>query len=196
MSRYTGPKAKLCKRVGANIFGSPKYDAILAKEDSKRKTFKKASEYSLQLKEKQLARYMYGVTEKQFKKYFDKAYKSKEVTGIGLLRLLERRMDNAIYRAGLAATRIQARQMVSHGHFELNGHKITVPSAIMKPGDSIVLRKKVHSSPLYVGFDKAESAAWMKLDGKNKTITIERIPEDDEIEKSIKVQLIVEYYSR
>ena len=196
MGRYTGPKGKLCKRVGAHIYGTPKYDAILSKSLEKRGFSKKASEFSVQLKEKQLARYMYGISEKQFKKYFQKAYNAQGVTGIELLRNLERRIDNVIYRAGLAETRPQARQMIAHGHFELNGHKITVPSINVRPEDTLILRKKIQSSPLYVGFSEAKPLKWLKVDAKQKSVIIDRLPEDDELEKSINVQLIVEFYSR
>ena len=195
MGRYTGAKGKICKRVGANIYGSAKYDAILAKA-SKKRMMKKPSEFALQLTEKQKARFMFGVSEKQFKKYFTKAVHSKGVTGVELLRNLERRLDNVLYRAGLAETRPQARQMASHGHFELNGHKVTVPSVIVRPGDELVLRKKMQSSPLYVGFGEVDSAKWLKIDGKKKTIVVDRLPEDDELEQTVNVQLIVEFYSR
>lgn len=196
MGRYLGSKAKICKRVGANIYGTPKYDAILAKASSKKKTMKKSSEYGTQLLEKQKARFMFGISEKQFERYFEKALHSQGVTGAELLRSLERRLDNVIYRAGLAQTRPQARQMASHGHFELNGHKVTVPSIAVRPGDVITLRKKMETSPLYVGFGEVESLKWLKIDAKKKTVTVERLPEEDELERTIAVQLIVEYYSR
>ena len=196
MGRYIGAKAKICKRFGVNIFGSPKYDAILGKKTAKRGVSKKPSEYALQLREKQMARFMYGLSEKQFKKYFQKAQRSSGITGIELLRTLEGRIDNVLFRAGLAATRSQARQMISHGHFEMNGHKVTVPSVLVRPGDELVLRKKMQSSPLYVGFSELKPVKWVKADTKKKSLVIDRLPEDDEIEQSINVQLIVEFYSR
>jgi len=196
MGRYLGPKAKLCKRVGVNIFGSAKYTKILAKYKQVKRGFKKVSEYSVQLKEKQLARYMYGVSEKQFKRYFNKASRAEGVTGMELLRFLERRIDNVLYRAGFALTRPQARQMISHGHFELNGQRITVPSVMIKVGDIITLRKKMHNSPLYVVVSSLKPAKWIKFDSKKNSIEITRIPQDDELEKVINEQSIVEYYSR
>lgn len=196
MGRYLGSKVKICKRVGANIYGNPKYDAILAKKTAKKGISRKPSEYSLQLKEKQLARYMFGVSEKQFKKYFQKAYRNDGVTGTELLKNLETRVDNIIYRSGVAESRPQARQMISHGHFELNGRRITVPSITVRAGDTLTLRKKIQSSPLYVGFSEAKPLKWLKVEGKKKSIILDRIPEDDELEQSINVQLIVEYYSR
>jgi small subunit ribosomal protein S4 len=197
MGRYLGSKVKICKRVGANIYGNPKYDAILAKKKVKRGMAKKPSEYSVQLKEKQLARFMFGISEKQFRKYFQKAYQSEGVTGTELLKNLESRVDNIIYRSGLAESRPQARQMISHGHFELNGRKITIPSISIKGGDELCLRKKMHNSPLYVGFAEASSSVkWLKLEAKKKSLLCERPPEDDEIEQSINVQFIVEFYSR
>ncbi|PCI24469.1 30S ribosomal protein S4 [Candidatus Peregrinibacteria bacterium] len=195
MGRFIGPKAKICKRFEANIFGSPKFDRILAKMPKKRR-MKRPSDYGNQLKEKQIARFTYGLSEKQFSKYYKMAYNSKEVTGETLLRVLETRLDNLIYRAGLASTRSQARQMVGHGHFEMKGYKVTVPSILVKAGDVITLRKKMQSSPLYVGFGETDSMKWMEVDKKAKSITVGRLPEADELEKTINVQLIVEYYSR
>ncbi len=196
MGRYTGSMSRLCKRVGVNIVGTPKFDAILAKHFSKRKRARKPSEYALQLREKQLARYMFGISEKQFKKYFLKAHKSQGVTGAELLRNLERRADNVLYRAGIAVTRKDARQMISHGHFELNGHKITIPSILVEPEDILILRKKMETSPRYVGFSQATPLKWIKIDHKKKSLTIERLPEDDELEQIINVQAIIEFYSR
>lgn len=196
MGRYTGSKAKICKRVGANIYGNPKYDAILAKSASKKKGVKKPSEYSLQLREKQMARFMFGISEKQFQTYFRKALKGQGVTGVELIRSLERRVDNVLFRSGVAQTRLQARQMASHGHFELNGHKITIPSISLRPGDVLVLRKCMETSPLYVAFAEAQPVKWVALDTKKKSLTIDRLPEADELEQSINAQLIVEFYSR
>jgi small subunit ribosomal protein S4 len=195
MGRYIGSKSRLCKRVGVNIFDNPKFTNILAKK-SKKKFTKKLSEYAVQLKEKQLARYMYSISEKQFKAYFKKANNKEGVTGTELLKLLERRLDNVLYRSGLAETRNQARQMVSHGHFQYNGNKVTVPSVLVKEGDKIVLRKKMQTSPLYVGFGSVKPAKWIQVNSKDKTLTIDRMPEDDELEQIINVQKIVEFYSR
>jgi small subunit ribosomal protein S4 len=185
----------LVKRVGVNIFGNPKFDALLAKK-SKKRMAKKPSEYALQLKEKQTARYLFNISEKQFRKYFDMAYKGEGVTGIELLRLLERRLDNVLFRVGIAETRAQARQMISHGHFEYNGNRVNVPSVLVKPGDVLTLRKSMQSSPLYVRFTGASAIKWASLDAKAKTLLVDRLPEDDELEQLVNVQLIVEFYSR
>ncbi len=195
MGVYKKSRSNLCKRVGRNITNNPKFDAIVDKYKKIRRRGK-PSEYSRQLTEKQLARYTYMVSEQQFKKAFNKAMKSDGITGVELLRNLEKRLDNLIYRSGIASSRTQARQIVSHGHFELNGHKVTIPSIEIKVGDKLVLRSKMHSSPLYVGFGEMQSAKWIKTDKKNKSIIVERIPEDDDLEQGINTQLIVEFYSR
>src|SRR3989338_5813556 len=133
MSRYTGPRARHCRRFGVNIYGSDKYDKVLAKRNYPagmhgKNLFGKKSEYRKQLDEKQKARFMYGITERQFRNYYLKAERSTGVTGEELLRLLECRLDNVIYRAGFAATRAQARQMACHGLMMVNGKRVTIPS--------------------------------------------------------------------
>ncbi|MBU1935299.1 30S ribosomal protein S4, partial [Patescibacteria group bacterium] len=141
--RYTGPKAKLCRRLGANLFGTEKYTKILRKRQSKPgihgSKFSKKTEYGRQLDEKQKARFVFGLSERQFSNYFQKANSQTGDTGQNLLRLLERRLDNVIYVSQFAETRMQARQMVSHGHFKLNGRRVDIPSILMRPGDKIEL---------------------------------------------------------
>lgn len=197
MSRYTGPRVKLCKRLGVNIFFTNKCQKALGKVQKGRQGGRKTlSDFGQQLREKQVARFMFGVTEKQFSLYFEKASRLEGVTGTELLRLLERRLDNVLFRAGIADTRAQARQMVSHGHFDLNGRRVTVPSIQVRPGDVLTLRSKMQSSPLYVGFGELDSMKWLSVNASKKTVSVERLPEDDELEQIINAQLIVEYYSR
>ena len=202
--RYTGPKARLCRRLGVNLFGSEKYTKIIRRRQNKpgmhggRSRFSKPTEYGLQLEEKQKARFIFGISEKQFRNYFSKANSQDGDTGENLLRLLERRLDNVIYVSQFANTRMQARQMVSHGHFRLNGRRIDIPSAIVKPGDKIELNPKLKNSPLYTGLEKLKdySPKWLSVDLKKMTIEVIALPEKDDLEKSIDSQLIVEFYSR
>jgi small subunit ribosomal protein S4 len=202
--RYLGPKAKLCRKYHANLFGTAKYTKILEKRPGKpgmhgdKGKFGKLSEFGAQLFEKNKARALFGISERQFKNYFAKAAKAKGETGESLLRLLEMRLDNLVYVSQFAVTRVQARQMVSHGHFMLNGKRVNIPSIQVRPGDKIELREKIKSSPLYAGFDKLKdfSPKWLKVDLKKVAVEVSSIPEKDELEKSIDSQAIVEFYSR
>ena len=205
MATYRGAKAKLCRRLGINLFGAQKYNKILTKKGYPpgmhgRSKFSKPSEYGKQLLEKQKARFMYNVSEKQFSKYYKKADKMNGVTGEELLRLLERRLDNVIYRAGFATTRFQARQMVSHGHFMLNGRRINVPSAQIRVGDKIQARKRSQSSKMFetalAANEKYQVPGWLQVTTKDLSIEVKRLPEKDELEQAIASQLIVEYYSK
>jgi small subunit ribosomal protein S4 len=203
MSRYTGPKARHCRRFGINIYGSDKYDKILAKRDYPpgvhgKGRFRKKSEYGKQLIEKQKTRFAFGITEKQFRRYYEKAERSTEITGQQLLKLLELRADNVVYRAGLARTRPQARQMVNHGLLKLNGQRISTPSIALKVGDKITVRPKTKNSNLFEGIDKQkdESPKWLKVDLSNLSIEIIADPDKDDFEGMIDPQLIVEYYSK
>ena len=205
MSRYTGPKARLCRRFGTNIFGPDKYDKILAKRNFPpgmhgQGRFAKKSEFAKQLMEKQKARYMFGLSEKQFRHYYEKADRSDMVTGDGLLTFLERRLDNVLFRAGFGVSRPQTRQMISHGLFNLNGRRVTVPSIQVKIGDKITLRPRSANSPLFAnlksGKEKIKPPTWLNSDLKNLTIEVMSNPEKDELEQSIESQLIVEFYSK
>jgi small subunit ribosomal protein S4 len=200
--RYTGPKAKLCRRLGVNLFGTEKYTKILRNRQSKPGVhgakFSKKSEYGRQLEEKQKARYLFGVSEKQTAGYMTKANSQKGDTGENFLRLFERRLDNVIYVSQFAVTRPQARQMVAHGHFKLNGRRVDIPSILVRPGDRIEIVEKFKKSPLYADLDKLKdySPKWLKVDLKNLTLEVLALPEKDDLEKSIDSQLIVEFYSR
>ncbi len=202
--RYTGPKARLCRRHRANLFGTAKYTKILERRMGKpgahgsRASFSKTSEYGLQLSEKQKARILFGTSEKQFSNYFKKASKMSGETGENLLRLLELRLDNLVYVSQFAVTRMQARQMISHGHFRLNGRRVDIPSIIVRPSDKIELMEKQKNSPLYSGLDKLKdySPKWLKVDLKKIAVEVLSLPEKGDLEKSIDSQLIVEFYSR
>lgn len=206
--RYTWPKKKLCRREGINLFGTEKYDLEKGKRGLLRG--RKGSEFGTQLRKKQLAKRMFGLSEKQFLSYFKKAQKSTAsgTTWEKMLTLLELRLDNVIYRSGFARTRMQSRQFVSHAHFMVNGVKVTVPSISLKVGDVIELRTKLKESPLYKSLleelaefakDKKgsiSSAKWIDVDIKNLKITITAIPEKEDFEQIIDIQKIVEFYSK
>ncbi len=200
--RYTGPKAKLCRRLGVNLFGTEKYTKILRNRQSKPGVhgakFTKQSEYGRQLAEKQKARYIFGVSEKKNQRYMKKAMAQSGDTGQNFLCLFERRLDNVVYVSQFAVTRPQARQMVTHGHFKLNGRRVDIPSILVKPGDVIELIPKFSKSPLYADLVKLKdySPKWLTVDLKKLSIEVLALPEKDDLEKSIDSQLIVEYYSR
>lgn len=200
--RYTGPKAKLCRRLGVNLYGTEKYTKILRNRQSKPGVhgakFTKKSEYGRQLDEKQKARYLFGVSEKQLSSYMKKAVSQVGDTGQNFLRLLECRLDNVIYVSQLAVTRPQARQMVTHGHFKLNGRRVDIPSIQVRPGDKIELLARFAKSPLYADLANLKdfSPKWLKVDLKKLSLEVLALPEQDDLEKSIDSQLIVEFYSR
>lgn len=203
--RYTGPKARQCRREGVNLFGSPKYQKILARAQNipgmhGGKRLGKMTEYAKQLREKQKAKRMFGLSEKQFRKYFDLADRSKAVTGDRLLELLERRLDNVVYRAGLAMTRMQARQFVSHGLFTVNGRRVDIPSIQVREGDVIEVRDSRKKSPVFKsnkeeleGYDVPD---WLKVDAGALKIEVIGLPEAKHFEQMINTQPIVEFYSR
>lgn len=161
---------------------------------------KKMSEYGMQLREKQKAKFIYGVLEKQFRKYYEKAKTMSGITGENLLILLERRADNIVYRMGLAATRRQARQIVSHGHILVNGKKMNIPSALLKAGDVVTIKEKSRGTVLFKGMAETATAldvpAWITFDAQNLSGTIERLPNREEIDVPVEEQMIVELYSR
>ena len=206
--RYTWPKKKLCRREGVNLFGTEKYD--LNKWKRSPLGSRKTSEYGTQLRKKQLAKRMFGLSEKQFVSYFKKAYKSKAegTTWEKMLKLLELRLDNVVYRAGFARTRMQSRQFTNHAHFTLNGVKVSIPSISLKVWDVIELREKMKESPLYKWLleelaefakenkGKITNCKWIDVDTKKLTITIKSLPEKDDFEQIIDIQKIVEFYSK
>lgn len=206
--RYTWPKKKLCRREGVNLFWTEKYD--LSKWWKAPLRSRKTSEFGIQLRKKQLAKRMFWLSEKQFASYFKKAQKSKAnwTTWEKMLKLLELRLDNVVYRAGFARTRMQSRQFTSHAHFNVNGVKVTIPSISLKVWDVIELREKMKESPLYKGLieelaefakenkGKITNCKWIDVDIKKLTITVKSLPEKDDFEQIIDIQKIVEFYSK
>ncbi|MDY0319181.1 MAG: 30S ribosomal protein S4 [Candidatus Cloacimonadaceae bacterium] len=205
MARYTGPKAKVCRRFGENIFGTNKYDRILAKRkypsgQHGRMMRRKMSDYGIHLREKQKLRLTYCLMEKQFKNYFTKAAKASGVTGDNLMQLLERRLDNVIYRLGFASTRMQSRQFVTHGHFMVNGKKVDIPSFLVKAGDIIEVRPKSRGMKMLVeAMERSETTSpysWLTVDKENMRGSFDQIPVASEIPVSVDLRLIVEFYSK
>lgn len=204
MSRYRGPVTRLSRRLGLMLFtnGESKTKAFNKKNykpgEHGQKRFTKISEYNKQLQEKQKARFMYGISEKQCRKYYGLAAKSSEVTGIQFMKLLEQRLDNVIYRAGLAETRPQARQMVSHGIVKYKGRKAKTPSIQVKNGDTFEIREKRKDSKLFENIKKGKGKTpkWLTVDLKSLKGEVVAMPDKDDIEKGIESQLITEFYSK
>ena len=212
MARYTGPVCKLCRREGEKLFlkgdrcFSPKCAmekrAYPPGQHGRMAQWKrsKASDFGAQLRAKQKARRVYGVLEKQFRRYYKQALKARGVTGLTLLQILESRLDNVIYRMGFASSRAQARQLVSHGHFMVNDRRTDVPSMQIRPGDVIEVRegsrKKVIIKELMALAEERPAPDWIKRDVKKMSGGIDRLPERTEIDANLNEQLIVEYYSR
>lgn len=204
MSRYTGPVTRISRRLGVALFtnGESKNKAYSKKNykpgQHGQKRFAQMSEYSKQLFEKQKARFMFGLSEKQSRKYYQMATKSNEITGIKYLSLIEQRLDNVVYRAGLAQTRPQARQIVNHGLIRLNGKRAKVPSILVKVGDKFEIREKSKDSKLFEELKKAKHKApkWIKVELSGLKGEITGVPDKDDIENIIEHQLITEYYSK
>ena len=205
MARDHSPIVKQSRREGYAL--APKAHKVMAHKtgipgEHADMRMRSGSLYLAQLREKQKVRRTYGLLEKQFARLMKEAQRSKGMTGIKLLEYLERRMDNTIYRAGFATTRRQARQLVSHGHFLLNGRRVDVPSIRLKPGDTIEVRPRSVKSeyfknlPNIVGASNQTPLSWLKSDAKKMKIEVTGLPKREEAEAGINEQLIVEYYSR
>lgn len=203
--RYTGPKARLCRREGMDLFGSPKYGKVMGKRSGipgmhGAKRMGKLTEYAKQLREKQKAKRIFGLSEKQFRRTFDKATRSVGITGDVLLQLLERRFDNALFRAGFALTRMQARQFASHGLFMVNGRRVDVPSLQLRVGDVIEVRSKSKGSTVFKKnfeeLEKYDAPSWLKVDRKKMAIEVVALPDNMHYEQAVVPQMIVEFYSR
>ena len=200
MARYTGPVYKKSRRYGFSILENGKE---LSKKPyapgihgtSRRK---KSSEYGIQLSEKNKVRYMYGLTEKQFHRTFDRASKMKGIAGTNLLILLESRLDNIVYRMGLSSTRRGARQLVNHGHILVNGKSVDIPSYNVKPGDTISVKEKSLNHPAMKQAleNTLNRVSFVEFDDKKMTGTYVRLPERSELNADINESLIVEYYNR
>ncbi|MDQ4077344.1 MAG: 30S ribosomal protein S4 [Chloroflexota bacterium] len=211
MARYTDAVCKLCRREGEKLFlkGERCFSLKCAIErrpyppgahGQQRSFRRKTSDFGLQLREKQKARRIYGVLERQFRNYFQDAQRTSGLTGENLLQTLERRLDNVVYRLGFADSRAQARQIVNHGHIHVNGRKVDVPSALVDEGDVISIRPESRDKTYFR--DLAETIghravpSWLSLDENELTGKVLSMPNRDEIDTSVNEQLIVEYYSR
>jgi len=201
MARYIGPKSKIARKFGEPIFGS---DKSFEKRNyppgqhGNNKRRGKKSEYAIQLMEKQKAKYTYGILEKQFRIIFDRASRSKGVTGEVLLQLCESRLDNIVYRLGISPSRSGARQLVSHGHIVVNDKVVNIPSCHIKPGDKVGIREKSKSiNSIQESLNNNSSIyEWLTWDENNLTGTMVVTPERIQIPENIKEQLIVELYSK
>lgn len=202
MARYTGPKTRIARNFGDPIFGP---DRTFEKKNfppgmhGQNRKRKKVSVYGVQLREKQKAKYTYGILEKQFRNLFEKATKSKGVTGEVLLQLLESRLDNVVFRLGIAPTRSAARQLVSHRHITVNGKPHNVPSALLRSGDIIAVREKSKSLEVIsdsLGSGRSNKYSWLEWDQNEMQGKFLNTPLRDEIPENIKEQLIIELYSK
>ncbi|MEN6411272.1 MAG: 30S ribosomal protein S4 [Veillonellales bacterium] len=208
MARYTGPVCRQCRREGVKLYlkGDKCYSDKCA--FSKRgygpgqhgQGRKKVSEYGIQLREKQKARRVYGILERQFRNYFAKAEHQKGITGENLLIMLERRLDNVVYRLGFAFSRSQARQLVRHGHFTVNGRRVNIPSYLVKADDVVQIHESSKESPLIKeiaeGLSQKTVASWLEMSAQDMSGKVVRYPTREEIDIPIQEHLIVELYSR
>jgi small subunit ribosomal protein S4 len=202
MARYRGPKSKVARKFGEPIFGPDKvfehknYPPGMHGLSSKRR---KKSEYGLQLQEKQKAKYTYGLLERQFRTLFQSAQRAKGITGEVLLQMLESRLDNVVFRLGIAKTRAAARQFVGHKHITVNGKVVNIPSYLVKPGDLVAVREKSQSLEEItesLNSNRSSRYEWLEWDSEKMTGKFLNIPEREEIPENIKEQLIVELYSK
>jgi len=203
MARHIGPKARVSRRLGTNIWGTKGETVALDKrpyppgEHGRTRRRGTVSEYLLQLQEKQKARFSYGLSERQFRRLFKEANRKQGVTGENMLRYLELRLDNAVYRAGWAATRPQARQFVSHGHVDVNGRRVTIPSYRLRKGDVFSLRPKAREMVvLQWNLDVLDRTAPAWLEGGDLEATVRELPLREQIDIPVREQLIVELYSK
>jgi len=206
MAKFTGPRGKLVRRFGVNIYGHPKYDRLLERrsdgpgQHGAGAARRKVSEYARQLVEKQKLRHSYGLLEKQFRRVFRKALLMRGVTGDNLLVLLETRLDNIAFRAGLGCTLMQARQLVNHGHLMVNGQRVDIASFRVKSGDVISVRDNAASQALVTRYmaenPRFTGTDWFTIDQKTLMVTVNRLPQRDEIPSAVNEHLVVELYSK
>ncbi len=208
MARYSGPVCRLCRREKTKLFlkgtrcESPKCPIEKGRPvpGAHGRGRVRESEYLLQLREKQKAKRFYGILEKQFRSYYEEAARSKGVTGEELMRICESRLDNVVYRAGLAMNRPMARQLVSHGHFEVNGKRVNIPSFRVKPGDVVTVKGKsktlgrIVENTAYA--DGRVIPEWLGANLRDMAVQVRSLPERDQIDAPVQEQLIVEYYSK
>jgi small subunit ribosomal protein S4 len=212
MAKYRGPVCKLCRREGEKLFlkGTRCYTPKCAIErrgyppgmHGKGAQFrrKRESDYNRQMRAKQKARRMYGMLERQFHRYYEVSLKRRGLTGLNLLQILESRLDNVIFRLGYGSDRAEARLLVTHGHFSVNGRRTDVPSMLLQPGDVVTVRDGSRTRPYFKDLsavaEERNVPAWLSRDLKTLSGTVVRLPERAEIDSNLQEQLIVEYYSR
>jgi small subunit ribosomal protein S4 len=201
MARYTGPVTRKSRRLRTDLVGGDQaFEKRPYPPGQHGRARIKESEYLLQLQEKQKARFTYGVQEKQFRKYYEEANRSAGKTGEALLQILETRLDNVVYRAGLARTRRMARQLVSHGHFTVNGVKVNVPSYRVAQYDIVAVRdKSLNTVPFQISRETAGERpipGWLQVVGERQRIMVHQLPDRAQIDVPLTEQLIVEYYSK
>ena len=208
MARYTGPACRLCRREGKKLFlkgercmtGKCALERRHTAPGQHGAATKKLKEYGKQTREKQTARRYYGVLEKQFKNYYDEAARQQGMTGENLLKLLERRYDNVVYRMGLASSRKEARQLVLHGHFTINGKKADIPSILVRSGDVIAVadnfKKSAKCKELVEALETKTSPKWIEVDKTGLVAKIVALPEREDVDFDFEEQLIVELYSK
>lgn len=208
MARYTGPVCRLCRREGTKLFlkgercmtGKCAIDRRSTAPGQHGAANKKVKEYGMQMREKQKAKRYYGVLEKQFRNYFKEADRKEGITGENLLKLLECRLDNVVYRMGMAESRKEARQLVLHAHFLLNGKKVNIPSMLIKVGDVISVNATSKNSAkfkeLVEGIDSKLCPKWLEVDKENITAKVVALPSREDIDFPFEEQLIVELYSK
>jgi small subunit ribosomal protein S4 len=201
MARYTGPKTRICRIFGEPILGNGKYltkNSNPPGQHGGTKKRKAPGEYALQLKEKQKAKYTYGLLERQFRNTFDEAVRRKGVTGENLIKLLEARLDNTVYRLGIAPSRPAARQLVTHKHITVNGGIVNVPSFELQPGDVVGIKEKTQGNTGITSHIRGKNAKfnWLDWSETSFTGTFIALPERESVPENIKEQLIVELYSK
>ena len=205
MAKNTSPDCKQCRREGVKLFLKGErcltkcsFDKRPVAPGPHTNTRKKVSEYGMQLREKQKVRRAYGLLEKQFRLYYEKATKSKESTGWALLKMLELRLDNVVYRLGLGSSRTESRQIVNHGHITVNGKKVNIPSYQVKVGDVIAVKENKQNLEMFnvIKGAKISTPKWLEMNTESLTGKVLALPERDDIDLNIQEHLIVEYYSR
>ena len=208
MARYTGPSCKLCRREGTKLYLKGErclsdkcaFNRRTAAPGQHGAAKKKLTEYGMQLREKQKAKRYYGVLEKQFKNYFVEADRKEGMTGENLLKLIERRLDNVVYRMGMAESRKEARQLVLHEHFTLNGKKVNIPSIIVSAGDVVAVKENFRGSAkcksLAEALQTKTAPKWLDVDKTNLSAKVVALPERDDVDFDFNEQLIVELYSK
>ncbi|HNR50876.1 MAG TPA: 30S ribosomal protein S4 [Deltaproteobacteria bacterium] len=208
MSRYTGPVCKVCRREGVKLFlkGQRCYTdkcAVVTREYPPGQHGQgriRTSEYRIHLREKQKVRNTYGIPESQFKRYYEMARSQRGATGENLLVLLERRLDNIVYRSGFSTSRAEARQLIDHGHFRVNGRKTDIPSFLVKAGDVIEVKDKSKTMDVIVHAleirEQRGSAEWLDVDADGRKVTVKALPERKDLPMAVEERLIVEFYSK